>query len=103
MQTLTDLADRFEHASVGYAAQHGIRRDDDWLVLKMHEELGELTQTWISMTGRGKRRGQSDEALAQALADETADLFGLMLMFVRQHRIDLPAAVRRKWKFDPEV
>jgi NTP pyrophosphatase (non-canonical NTP hydrolase) len=100
---LTDLIERFEQASRAYAQANGIARDDDWYVLKMQEELGELTQVWMKLTDRGRARQRSQAELALDLADETADLLGHILLFAGRHGIDLAPAIKRKWRFDPEM
>jgi len=99
---LERLKDQFEDASAAYAEANGLRRDPDWFVLKLHEELGELTQAWNKLTGRGRTHGRSEEDLRQALADEAADVLGHILLFARANGIDLAAAVERKWRFRPE-
>jgi NTP pyrophosphatase (non-canonical NTP hydrolase) len=98
---LASLADQFETASATYAAANGIARDRDWFLLKLHEELGELTQAWNKKTGRGRPKGMSEEEIARALADETADVLGHVLLFARQNGLDLDAAIKRKWMFSP--
>ena len=103
MQHLDELAARFEQASRNYAAANNIERDDDWFVLKMQEELGELTQMWIKLSGRGRRRGMDETALRRELTDETADLFGHLLLFIRRHDLKMADAIKRKWRFDPEA
>ena len=103
MPPLLKLADRFEQASRNYAASNGIERDEDWFVLKMQEELGELTQIWMKLTARGRRRGLDDTALREELANETADLLGHILLFARRNEVDLTAAIARKWRFDPRA
>jgi NTP pyrophosphatase (non-canonical NTP hydrolase) len=96
------LQSQFEESSARYAATNGFERDPDWFVLKMHEEIGELTQIWNKLSGRGRRHGRSEEELKQALADEMADLFGHVLLFARQHGLDLSSAIERKWHFRPD-
>ncbi len=75
-----------------YAAEHGIDRDRDWALLKLQEELGELTAEHLRLTGRA--RGTPD---ATAQADEAADVLGMLLIYCDQAGIDLEAAMRRKW------
>ncbi|WP_440409677.1 pyrophosphatase [Neorhizobium petrolearium] len=96
---LERLAGQFEAASAAYAETHGIERDPDWFVLKLQEEVGELTQVWNRATGRGRKKGRSEDDLNRDLADETADLLGHILLFARNNRIDLAAAIERKWLF----
>ncbi|WP_411969678.1 pyrophosphatase [Rhizobium sp. 3T7] len=79
-----------------------IRRDADWFLLKLQEEIGELTQAWNRVSGRGRRKGRSDEQLARDLADETADVLGHIVLFAHRNDLDLAAAVKRKWLFQLE-
>lgn len=101
MQHLIGLAGQFEEASKRYAATNGITRNEDWFILKLQEELGELTQVWMKLTDRGRKRGLSETELREALADETADLLGHILLFAQKNGIDLAPAITRKWRFEP--
>lgn len=98
---LAALAARFEEASQRYAQLYGVERDDDWFVLKMQEELGELTQAWIKRTGRGRPSPSTDVQHTRNLEDEAADLLGHVLLFAHRHGLDLSAAIERKWRFVP--
>ena len=75
-----------------YAAEHGIDRDRDWALLKLQEELGELTAEHLRVSSRA--RGVADP---QAQADEAADVLGMLLIYCHGQGIDLEAAMRRKW------
>lgn len=75
-----------------YAAEHQIDRDRDWALLKLQEELGELTAEHLRLTGRA--RGKPD---AQALGDEAADVLGMLLIYCARWGIDLEEAMQRKW------
>jgi NTP pyrophosphatase (non-canonical NTP hydrolase) len=99
---LAKLTEQFEAASADYTETHGMLRDPDWFVLKLQEEMGELTQAWNRATGRGRKKGRSDEDLSRDLAVETADLLGHVLLFAHTIRIDLASAIERKWLFRPE-
>jgi NTP pyrophosphatase (non-canonical NTP hydrolase) len=99
---LDELARRFEQASTRYADEHGIERDADWFLLKLQEEMGELTQAWNRISGRGRRKGRSDHDMARDLADETADVLGHILLFAHRNQLDLAAAIERKWLFSPD-
>jgi NTP pyrophosphatase (non-canonical NTP hydrolase) len=100
---LSTLKAQFEEASARYAGKHGITRDPDWFMLKLQEEIGELTQVWNRLRGRGRKQGRSDDELRQALADETADVLGHILLFADQNNLDLAAAIERKWLFRPNA
>ena len=75
-----------------YAAEHNIDRDRDWALLKLQEELGELTAEHLRLTGRS--RGTPD---AQALGDEAADVLGMLLIYCARAGVDLDQAMQRKW------
>jgi NTP pyrophosphatase (non-canonical NTP hydrolase) len=96
---LRDLAAKFEESSVTYVAANGITRDPDWFLLKLQEELGELTQASNRLTRRARRKGLSEDQLRLAVADETADVLGHILLFAHHHGVDLFAAIERKWRF----
>ena len=99
---LDTLARQFEAASAAYAGANGLVRDPDWFMLKLHEEVGELTQVWNRLCGRGRRHGRTEAELAEALADEAADVLGHVMLFAAANGIDLAAAVERKWRFRPD-
>jgi NTP pyrophosphatase (non-canonical NTP hydrolase) len=98
---LEQLTADFDNASRSYVEKHGIERDPDWFVLKMQEEMGELTQAWNRRTGRARAKGRDRPQMDRELADETADLLGHVLLFVRHNDIDLVSAIERKWYFTP--
>ncbi|MGQ3113106.1 MAG: phosphoribosyl-ATP pyrophosphohydrolase [Brevundimonas sp.] len=75
-----------------YAAEHAIDRARDWALLKLQEELGELTAEHLRLTGRA--RGTPDET---ALGDEAADVLGMLLIYCARAGIDLETAMQRKW------
>ncbi len=75
-----------------YAAEHDIDRDRDWAMLKLQEELGELTAEHLRLTGRA--RGAPD---THALGDEATDVLGMLLIYCARSGVDLEQAIQRKW------
>ena len=75
-----------------YAREHSIDRDRDWALLKLQEELGELTAEHLRLSGRA--RGAPDP---RALGDEAADVLGMLLIYCDRAGIDLEQAMQRKW------
>ena len=45
------LSDDLETISQRYAHTFGIRRDATWFLLKLQEEVGELTQAFLMQSG----------------------------------------------------
>ncbi|MCL6653872.1 pyrophosphatase [Agrobacterium rubi] len=100
---LSELMLKFEQASQTYAKAYGIERDRDWYLLKLQEEVGEVTQAWNRLSGRGRSKGKTQNEMRQDLADETADLLGHVLLLAHSNRLDLEASIKRKWLFDPHA
>jgi NTP pyrophosphatase (non-canonical NTP hydrolase) len=75
-----------------HAREHGIDRSGDWAILKLQEELGELTAEHLRVSGRA--RGEADP---KALADEAADVLGMLLIYCDRAGIDLERAMQDKW------
>ncbi|WP_313555120.1 MazG nucleotide pyrophosphohydrolase domain-containing protein [Agrobacterium cavarae] len=98
---LADLMQKFEKASASYAASNSIERDPDWFMLKLQEEVGEVTQAWNRLTARGRARGKTPEEMRQDLSDEVADLLGHVLLLAYHNQLDLIGSIERKWRFDP--
>jgi NTP pyrophosphatase (non-canonical NTP hydrolase) len=89
---LSELSEKVARISDIYAAEHGIDRSGDWAILKLQEELGELTAEHLRLSGRA--RGEPSE---QALGDEAADVLGMLLIYCDRAGIDIEQAMQRKW------
>jgi NTP pyrophosphatase (non-canonical NTP hydrolase) len=90
--TLSEISDAAARISDIYAGNYGIERDDDWFLLKLQEELGELAQAHLRLSSRG--RGAATE---QQRGDEAADVLCMLLLYCRRFGVDPEEAVRRKW------
>lgn len=91
------LSESVEQVSQLYADRFGIQRDAPWFLLKLQEEVGELTQAYLAVTGQGRAKGRTPEQLRAAFDDEVADVLAHVLLLARHHGIDVEAVVQRKW------
>lgn len=96
-RSLPELGALVAQVSDIYAERNDIARDNDWYMLKLQEELGELTAEYLRSSGRGRMKGADAEAVRIALEDEAADVLAMLLLFARNSGIDLEAALARKW------
>ena len=71
------LRDKIAEAGNRYAASLNVDPTDDWIILKMLEEAGELVQ--------------------RALDDEIADVLWFSLVLAKRFDVDLLRALERKW------
>ena len=99
----SNLMQQFELASEKYARANDNERDPDWFLLKLQEEVGEVTQAWNRLSGRGRSKGKTQEEMRQDLSDETADLLGHVLLLAHNSGLDLEASIKRKWLFEPSA
>ncbi|WP_293678357.1 phosphoribosyl-ATP pyrophosphohydrolase [uncultured Phenylobacterium sp.] len=90
--TLAEVSAAAAEISDIYAGKYAIARDDDWFLIKLQEELGELAQAHLRLSSRGR-----GEATEHDRADEAADVLCMLLLYCRRFDIDPEAAVRRKW------
>ena len=96
-ESFKDLSERIARVGEIYADAFGIDRTPDWYLLKLTEELGELTAEHIEMTGRARPSGRSEAEIRLALENEAADLFGQFVLYLQANAIDIEAAIERKW------
>ncbi|NJP91871.1 pyrophosphatase [Nonomuraea sp. FMUSA5-5] len=94
---LRELSEEIESISRRYADHLGIERDDTWFLLKLQEEVGELTQAFLMLTGRARTKGRTGEELDADFRAELADVVCHVLLMARHHGVDLEAEIARKW------
>lgn len=62
---ITEVQREVEAASAHYAQRYNTWRSDDWIVLKLRKEIGELTQAYHARAGQVRDYGRSDGGLEQ--------------------------------------
>lgn len=101
---LHEIAARIEKLSTQYAEIYGIERSAEWALLKLTEEVGELAQAHLTVTGQSRDRGLDADAQRKVLADEVGDVLGMCLVYAQQMGIDPVQAVTTKWfQYEREV
>lgn len=81
-----------------YGKQYNFNIDADYALLKLYEELGELTQSIL--IDRKKCRPEkylSDEESKIQMAKELADVAGTVIVLADLLGIDLEEAIDNKW------
>lgn len=98
------LQDELESVSAFYGERHDIERTDDWFMLKLGEEVGELMQAYLARAGQSRDKGRSGHELEEDFQAELADVLAQTLLIARHFDVDLEAAIKRKWMvWKPEV
>lgn len=94
---INDISESVEKISLDYTKEFKIKRTSDWFILKLQEELGELTQSYLMKSGQARKKDKTIEELDQSFRDEIADVFCHVLLLAKHHKIDLEKEVQRKW------
>lgn len=95
--TFSELSERIGEVGEIYARVHNIVRSPDWYLLKLVEELGELTAEHLLLAGQARPNTDGSGGTREALENEAADLFGQSVLYLRANDIDIEAAIERKW------
>ncbi|MFY0622318.1 MAG: hypothetical protein JXQ89_11540 [Pelagimonas sp.] len=75
-----------------YSQHFGAPRDARFALMKLSEEMGELTGAWLQL--HGQSRGAAN---TQDLENELADVLGFLLVLAHREGIDPAQALSRKW------
>jgi NTP pyrophosphatase (non-canonical NTP hydrolase) len=94
---IRELTAQVEYVSQGYASRFGIDRDSNWQILKLHEEVGELTQAHLMRQGQARSKGRSSAEIDASFRAEVADVLSHVLLLAHHHNIDIVGEVERKW------
>lgn len=94
---LARLSDDVEAVSCGYARAHGFTRDETWFLLKLQEEVGELTQAFLMRSGQARTKGHTPRELDDKFGAELADVLCHVVLMARHQGVDLAEQIERKW------
>lgn len=94
---LKEIEEKLKKVSDIYTEKFNIKRDDDWFVLKIQEELGELSSAHLKITERARVGNQSKPELDKNLKDEIADVIAMTILFAHHKGIDVESAIKDKW------
>lgn len=92
------LQEKILAVELAYGKKFGIKIDEDYTLLKLYEEMGELSQAVL--INRKKCRPEkypSAEIAKVKLAEEMADVLGLLITNAKLLDIDLEQALEKKW------
>lgn len=82
-----------------YARKFDIERDGDWYILKLHEEIGELTKVHLENTLRSRNSNtiSDPKEIIENLGEEIADVYAHTLLLANHYGVDIAKEVERKW------
>lgn len=100
---IRELAEKIGAIGDLYARLFQVERSDDWYLIKLQEEVGELCAAFLKLSGRTRAAAQ-ENAMAKnptqardALAAEIADVLAHTILFANAQGIDIQKALDEKW------
>lgn len=94
---IKQLTEAIEQVSQIYAKRLNIERDSTWFLLKLQEEVGELTQSYLMFSGKARTKGKTPEEIQGELHNEIADVFCQILLLSHFYNVDLEKVIEQKW------
>lgn len=94
MQEITQILSKVSDI---YSQRFSIERTPDWYLIKLQEELGELSAAYLKLSGRARTKDESPNELKKNLTDEVADVLAMTLLFAKSQGIDPEEALKSKW------
>ncbi|MDP2693002.1 MAG: MazG nucleotide pyrophosphohydrolase domain-containing protein [bacterium] len=94
----SEIQDKVMQNAKRYGEACGIEIDEDFAILKLYEEVGELAQATLIH----KKKSRPEKFLPfleskEQMALEMADVLGLLIVNAKLHNIDLEDAINKKW------
>lgn len=91
------LSDKLSKICDIYIEKYKIEKSQDWLLIKIQEELGELSSAYLKLTSRGRLGTQTQNEIETNLEEEIADVLAFVLLFARERGVDPEKALKNKW------
>ena len=91
------LTEKVERISQIYAKKFNITRGKSWFVLKLQEEMGELIQSYLMMSGQARKKDKESKELKADFENEVADVLSHTLLLAKHFNIDIEKVIKDKW------
>lgn len=91
------LAEEVSQVVSQYCDKFNITNNNEWYLLKIQEELGELVQSYLELINMSRKRDKTNDELKSNFENEVADLFCIILALSKFNEIDLERVINDKW------
>ncbi|PIP26825.1 MAG: pyrophosphatase [Candidatus Moranbacteria bacterium CG_4_9_14_3_um_filter_40_7] len=93
-----ELQKKVVENAVSYGRKYNVQIDEDFALLKLYEEVGELAQAVLIHRKKSRpEKHVSEEISKNELAKELADVVGMAIVNAHLLGIDLEEAIDKKW------
>lgn len=92
------LQNKVVQNALNYGKNYNVKIDEDFALLKLYEEVGELAQAVLIHRKKSRPEKHVPEKISKAeLAKELADVIGMVIVNAHLLGIDLEKAIEKKW------
>ncbi len=93
-----DMQEGVMQNAINYGKHYGVTISEDFALLKLYEEVGELAQAILIHRKESRPEKHLSEADSKkAVARELADVVGMAMVNAKLLGIDLEGAIKEKW------
>lgn len=93
-----DLQNKVIQTALNYSKKYKIKIDDDFALLKLYEELGEFTKSFIIHKRKCRpKKYITKKDSKKELAKELADVIGVAIVLAYLLDINLEKWIEKKW------
>ncbi len=93
-----ELQEEVVATALRYGKEYGIEIDEDFALLKLYEEVGELAQEILIHRKKSRPEKHKDTKISKReVAKELADIVGMAIVNAHLLEIDLEEAIDKKW------
>jgi len=93
-----ELQNKVIENAINYGRKYNVKIDEDFALLKLYEEVGELSQAVLIHRKKSRpEKHVSEEISKKELAKELADVVGMAIVNAHLLGIDLEEAIDKKW------
>ncbi len=89
-----ELQEKVVQNALNYGKKYNVKIDEDFALLKLYEEVGELAQAVLI---HKKKSRPEKHVAAEASKKELADILGMVIVNAYLLEIDLEDAIDKKW------
>ncbi len=93
-----ELQNKVVENAINYGQKYNAQIDEDFALLKLYEEVGELAQAVLIHRKKSRPEKHVSEKISKKeLAKELADVVGMAIVNAHLLDIDLEEAISKKW------
>ncbi len=93
-----ELQNKIVQNAMNYGKKYNIEIDEEFALLKLYEEVGEMTQAILIHKKKSRPEKHLDEKTSKnEIAKEMADVLGMLMLNAQLLEIDLENALIKKW------